>query len=117
VRGNERLREVPSWLFVALLFFFPGHNVFFAAYSESLFLALALGACVAFQRERLWVAGLLCGGALLTRNMGIFLGLGLLAAEVALRVRERRFDLRRLLAISLWMPALAAWSIWLRIAA
>jgi hypothetical protein len=113
VRGNPRLVEVPGWLFAALLLFFPGHNVFFAAYSESLFLALVLAACVAYQREQLWLAGLLCGVALLTRNMGMFLGVALVAVEVARCVRERQLNLRRLVGVALWVPFVVGWNLWL----
>lgn len=113
VRGNPRLAGVPGWLFAALLLFFPGHNVFFAAYSESLFLALGLGACVAAQRDRLSLAGVLCGLSLLTRNMGVFLGVGLIAAEVHRMVRERRFSPGRLAAAGLWIVFFVGWNLWL----
>ncbi|MDP1829912.1 MAG: mannosyltransferase family protein [Archangium sp.] len=113
VRGNERFKDVPGWLFASLILFFPGHNVFFAGYSESLFLALLLGACVAYQRERLWVAGLLCGLSLLTRNMGLFLGVALVAVEVARSVREKRFRFARLIAVALWVPFFVGWNVWL----
>lgn len=108
VRGNTKLSEVPGWLFASLLLFFPGHNVFFAAYSESLFLALALGACVAYQREKLWLAGVLCGLSLLTRNMGMFLGVALLAVEV-----RRGFRPARIAQVGLWLLFLVGWNLWL----
>ncbi len=113
VRSHPRLVEVPGWLFAVLLIFFPGHNVFFAAYSESLFLALVLGVCVAYQRERLWLAGLLCGLSLLVRNMGVFLGAALLLVEVGRALRQGKPDARRLLALSLWVPILVGWNLWL----
>jgi hypothetical protein len=112
VRGNPRLAEVPGWLFASLLLFFPGHNVFFAAYSESLFLALALGACVAYQRERLWLVGVLCGLALLTRNMGMVLGVAFLAVEVRKSLREG-FRLGRLAAVGAWLIFFVGWNLWL----
>ena len=117
VQGNARLTEVSGWLFAALILFFPGHNVFFAAYSESLFVALALGVCVAYQRERLWLAGLLCGFAVLTRNMGAFLGAALLAVELGKMVRDRRFNGRRLAAVALWVPFFVGWNAWLIVVA
>ncbi len=113
VRNNARLQEVPGWLFASLILFFPGHNVFFAAYSESLFLALLLGACVAYQRDLLWLAGMLCGVSLLARNMGVFLGVAFIAVEVGRMIRGRRFDLRRLAAVSLWLPFFVGWNVWL----
>lgn len=120
VRHSPQLARVPPWLFALLLLFFPGHNVFFAVYSESLFLALALGAAVAWRRDRLLVAGVLCGLALLTRNMGTFLGAGLLGAELwrAFRAfRARHLDVGRLLASAAWVPFLVGWNLWLRLVA
>lgn len=113
VRGHPRLAEVPGWLFASLLIFFPGHNVFFAAYSESLFVALVLGACVAYQRERLWLAGLLCGLSLLVRNMGVFLGAALLLVEVGSALRQRKLDVPRLVGVALWLPFFVGWNLWL----
>src|SRR5258707_650195 len=113
VRSNPRLDDVPGWLFAALLLFFPGHNVFFAAYSESAFLALLLGTCVAYQRERLWLAGLLCGAAILTRNMGVYFGAAMVLVEVGRMVRQRRFVGWRLAAVALWVPFFVGWNAWL----
>ena len=117
VRDNPRLSEVPGWLFASLLLFFPGHNVFFAAYSESLFLALVLGVSVAYQRERLWLAGLLCGFAVLTRNMGAFLGAALVAVELGKMVRDRTFKGLRLASVALWVPFFVGWNVWLIVVA
>lgn len=117
VQGNARLTEVPGWLFAALILFFPGHNVFFAAYSESLFLALVLGACVAYQRERLWLTGLLCGFSILTRNMGAFLGAALVLVELGKMVRDRRFHGRRLASVASWVPFFVGWNAWLIVVA
>lgn len=117
VRRNERLAEVPGWLFASLILFFPGHNVFFAAYSESLFLALVLGACVAFQREKLWLAGLLCGLSLLARNMGVFLGAALLFVEIWRAVTERKWSIGRLASVGLWVPFFVGWNLWLSVVA
>ena len=54
------------------------YGVFFTAvYSESLFLALALGAWLAGHRRRWWWAGLLAGLATAVRLNGVFLAAGL----------------------------------------
>jgi Gpi18-like mannosyltransferase len=51
------------------------YGVFFtAAYTETLFLALAAGAWWAAGRRRWWLAGLLCAGAVSVRVNGLFLG-------------------------------------------
>jgi len=111
VRQHPRLAGVPGWLLATLLFCFPGHNVFFAAYSESLFLALALGVCVAWYRERLLTAGLLCGLALLVRNMGVYLGAALILVEGLrwLQAPRTREAWGRLARVSAWVPFFVGW--------
>lgn len=113
-RVNKTLNEVPGWLLASLILLFPGNNVFFAAYSESLFVALALAACVAWHSERLFLAGLLCGVASLTRNMGAFLGLAFLVAEAVTAARTRRFSAQRFGALGVWILFFGGWSLWLR---
>lgn len=51
--------------------FFPAGVFFNVAYTESLFLALVVGAVYAARNEYWWWAGILGGLAALTRNMGI----------------------------------------------
>lgn len=66
---------IPStygWLLIVILLF-PTSFYFSAVYTESLFLALALGAFVAASRERWWLAGLLAAIASGTRVVGILL--------------------------------------------
>jgi hypothetical protein len=58
---------------VWLLALFPGSLFFSAAYSESLFLALSVGALYAAREERWAWAGALGGLAALTRNTGVIL--------------------------------------------
>lgn len=61
-----------GWLIILLLLF-PTSYYFAAVYSESLFLALALGGFVAASRKKWWVAGLLTALASGTRVVGIML--------------------------------------------
>ncbi len=63
---------------VYLLAFFPFALFFSALYTESLFLALQLGAVWCARRGRWWAAGLLGGLGAATRNAGVLLGLVLL---------------------------------------
>ena len=58
---------------VALLAVFPTSFIFSAVYTESLFLALTVGALYAARRERWLLAGLLGAFASATRNSGILL--------------------------------------------
>ena len=59
------------------------YGVFFtAAYTETLFLALAAGAWWAAGRRRWWLAGLLCAGAVSVRVNGLFLLAGLVVLYV-----------------------------------
>ncbi len=67
---------------VLLLALAPGAVAFGMAYSDSLMLALWLGAVLAGERRRWWLAGILYGLSVLTRPPGILLGLALLALLV-----------------------------------
>jgi hypothetical protein len=58
---------------VYLLAFFPFALFFSAVYTESLFLALELGALWAGRRGRWWLAGLLGAAGAATRNTGVLL--------------------------------------------
>jgi mannosyltransferase PIG-V len=84
VYGSE-LAQPAGWL----LLVGPPAFVLLAPYSESTFLALAMAALFALQRERWWWAGLLGGLAALTRQQGLALALPL-AWALLLAVRERR---------------------------
>lgn len=74
-----------------LLFLMPPGFILLAPYTESTFLALAVGALFAMRLERWWLAGLLAALATLTRQQGLALALplawGLLAAIRARRAR------------------------------
>lgn len=80
------------------------------AYSESLFLALSVGAWWAAGRRRWWVAGLLAGGAALVRVNGLFLLAGLAVMYVVqLRADGRRRPRRDVLALFVPVAAVLAW--------
>jgi hypothetical protein len=74
------LGEGPARLCVWLVALFPASFAFSAIYSESLFLALSVGAVYAARRDRFWLASLLGGLAAATRSAGLVLlvALGLL---------------------------------------
>ena len=76
------------WTVVALALS-PVSFFFSAVYSESLFLALSVGALLAARRERWWWAGVLGGLAAATRSAGIVLlvPLALLAWQQGPRLR------------------------------
>lgn len=69
-------------LYIAI---FPVSFFLVAAYAESLFLLLSVGAFLALRRERWLAAGLLIALATLTRPVGILLELALLAQYVDAR--------------------------------
>ena len=62
---------------VYVVAFFPTAGFLSAVYSESLFLALTLGAFLAARREAWWLAGLLGALAAATRSIGVLLVLPL----------------------------------------
>lgn len=81
-----------------------------AAYSESLFLALSVGAWWAAGRRRWWLAGLVAGGAALVRVNGLFLLAGLAVMYVVqLRADGRRRPRLDVLALLVPVAAVLAW--------
>ncbi|MDI1463115.1 mannosyltransferase family protein [Catellatospora sp. KI3] len=70
---------------------FPTGLYLVAAYNESLFLALSVGALYCMRRGRWWYAGLLCCLAGATRLTGLLLGL----AFVYEYLRQRDWSIRR----------------------
>src|SRR4051794_3925467 len=93
----------PALLIVAL---FPTAFFFSAVYTESLFLALTVGAFYAARRQR-WALAALCGAlAAATRNTGV-----LILVPLVLLPRERRRDAAWLAAVPLGLVAyLAYWA-------
>lgn len=87
--------EVARRTLVALAFF-PTAFFFQAVYTESLFLALAVGALLAARLDSWWAAGLLGALAATTRSYGVLLGLPFLV----LIWQTAGYDLRR------WLPRL-----------
>ncbi len=74
---------------VWFMFIFPTSYFFHTSYTESLFVALALGAFLAARTRRWPVAGLLAALACMTRVNGLLL-VPALAAEAFLQYREER---------------------------
>jgi hypothetical protein len=93
--------------FVALA---PGAVAFAMAYSDSLFLLLAVGAFLAAERGRWPLAGLLYGLAALSRLPGVLLGLPLLLLLLRSTGRDDRLRaIPWLLAGPLALLAFSAW--------
>lgn len=111
MRDDERLRGVAPWLVAFLLFLEPGHNVFFAAYAESFFLALTLVAFLFRKHERIGSASLVAGLSSLARLMGTFLVIALVAEQVFYCVRDRKFYWRKLLLANSGLLFVAAWHV------
>jgi hypothetical protein len=92
-------------LTVTYLFLFPTAYCLVAAYTESLFLLLTVGAFYAARRNRWLAAALMTTLAVLTRNQGIFLTAALLVEYVHQREWNWRKLDRKILYFGL--PALA----------
>lgn len=85
-----------------MLMLWPSATFLTAAYSESLYLALAVGAWWNGQRGRWWWAGLLCAGASFTRINGLFLVAGLLVMLIVrIARRQEPFRVHKVLAVGL----------------
>src|SRR5579883_35956 len=65
--------EQVAYRTILYLCIFPTAFFFFAAYNESLFLLLTLGAFMALRRQAWWLAGILGFLASLTRSIGVLL--------------------------------------------
>jgi hypothetical protein len=97
---------VRSAAFVALA---PGAVAFTMAYSDSLFLLLAVGAFLAAERERWPLAGLLYGLAALSRLPGVLLGVPLLILLLRSGDGRRLRSLPWLAAGPIALVGFAAW--------
>jgi hypothetical protein len=102
----DRASGLRSTLYLAL---FPYALFLQVAYSESLFLCLAIGAFLAAERGRYWVSGTLVGLAVLTRPASVALLVGILVLALQ---RRRIADASRMIAaavpIALLYPLLLA---------
>ncbi len=87
ILGPEAARRAPFYLLA-----FPTGFYLAAAYNESLFIALSVGALYFMRRRQWWVAGLLGAFASATR----FAGLLLAAAFVYEYLRQHRFSPKRI---------------------
>ena len=122
----EGLTGEESGYAVLFLGFFPSAFFLFAAYTDSLFLALVLGAWLAARKDRWLLAGLLGGLAALTRLQGVLLApvLGYLWLKQNAGFRLLQWDTWRrawsALRVPSWLatllPALAflAWALYLQ---
>jgi hypothetical protein len=113
LRQDRGLQAVRAWVVLALIFFYPGHNVFFAAYSDSLFLAVTVVALILHKEKQTGWASLIAGVSSLVRYMGTFLVLAFIAEEMIKCLRERRFSLRRLSLAAIGLIVIMGWHLYL----
>ena len=111
LRNDSSLPGVAPWLVTFLLFFFPGHNVFFAAYSESFYLAVTLVAFILHREGRLGPASAVAGISALIRNMGAFLSLALVLEQLLYCWRDRKIHWKRLAQASWGLVIVALWNL------
>ena len=91
---------------VALLAVAPYGMFLSLAYSESLFLALALAAWHSAQHQRWWWAGAAASGAALVRVNGVFIAVALTVMWIAARRRDR--EARHSAVLALLLPFASA---------
>lgn len=97
-----------------LLMLWPAATFLTAAYSESLYLALAVGAWWNALKGRWWIAGLLCAYASFTRINGVFLAAALLVLLlVRVARKQERFRFHQLIAVGVGFTGAAAYLIYL----
>jgi hypothetical protein len=111
IRDDASLRGVSPWFVTFLVFFFPGHNVFFAAYSESFYLAVTIIAFILHKQGRLGWASLMAGISSLVRTMGVFLALGLFLEQLFYCLRDRKFYWRPLIQASWGLVIVGLWNV------
>lgn len=111
LRADRTRRGMAPWLVACLIFFYPGHNVFFASYSESYYLALTLLAFLLHQRGFLAWASFVAGASALVRTMGTFVVVAFVVEQLFYIVRDRRFDWRRLAATVPGLVVLGLWNL------
>jgi hypothetical protein len=107
-------RRAGVWSAV-LLMTWPTAVFLNAAYTESLFLALAVGAWYSAWRGRWWLAGFLCAGASLIRLNGVLLA-GALLVFLVVEMARRRTPVRvsSFLAVTVGVLGTAAYFFYLQ---
>lgn len=113
LRNDPRTRTIPAWAPALMIFFFPWHNVFFAAYAESFFLALIMLAFCFRAKGWLAAASLIAGASLFVRTMGTFVVFALIAEQVFYCLRDRKIHWRAVLLASSGLIFVAAWHLFL----
>ena len=114
VRRDSRLAGASPWLISFFFFFYPFHNVFFAAYSESSYLALTIVAMLLHQKDRIGSASLVAGATSLVRMMGSFLAFAFVAEQVFYSLRDRKMYWRKLILSTFGLAVVAGWHVILK---
>ncbi len=99
-------------LSVTYLLIFPTSFFMVAVYTESIFLALAIGAFYAARKERWGLAMLLTALAVLTKNQGIFVAAALLVEYAVQRDWNWRKLDRKILYFGIPALALGGWMLY-----
>ena len=111
LRADPRARGIAPWLVTCLIFSYPGHNVFFASYSESYYLALTLIAFLLHQRGRLGWASFVAGASGLVRTMGTFLVVAFVVEQLFYAVRDRKLNWRSIAATTPGLVIIGLWNV------
>jgi hypothetical protein len=113
LQQDPRTKGIPIWPAAFLLLFYPGHNVFFAAYSESFFLALSVTAFLLRAKDKLLWASLVAGVSFLARLMGIFLVSAFVAEQIFYCIRDRKIYWRKVGASIAGFVFVLGWHLYL----
>lgn len=102
-----------AWKIILLLFFFPFHNVLFAAYSESFYLALTLLSFILNEKKKIFLSSFVAGIATMVRTMGAFLCLALVIQNILkLRNEKTLFSKQGFFSIASSSTGLILFIIW-----
>lgn len=106
-------KQVQAWIVVLILFFYPGHNVFFAAYSDSFFLAVTIFVFVLRQNNKLLLSSILAGFACLIRTFAMFLCFALIAEQIFLSIKDKKIRVKELMLVSPGFLIFLFWNLYI----
>ena len=104
-------KKFPVWIVVFSLFFYPGHNTFFAGYTESFFLAITIIIFILRQKNKLVLASIIAGFACLLRTFAVFLVVALLLEQIFFSIRDKKIRWREIASVTPGCIIFLCWNV------